>query len=101
MIDEMIADMEGSFRKGIFTEETCFRFVVDDATITITIDADRYSVEKGATAGTPDCTCKTSAEMFGKIWYDGYVPGIMDFIGGEIQTDAPLMLPRFLKAFGK
>jgi len=101
MIDAIIAEMETLFRKGVFTESASFLFFVDEVTITVIIDADSYAVEPGAATGKADCTCRTCAQMFRKIWYDGYKPGIMDFFGGEIKCDAPLMLPRFLKAFGK
>jgi hypothetical protein len=101
MIDEMIAEMGALFRQGVFSETTTFSFTLDDTTIAVTIDAESCRVERGTATGTADCTCKTSAAMFRQIWYDGYKPGIMDFLGGEIKTDAPLMLPTFLRAFGK
>jgi hypothetical protein len=101
MIDEIIAEMGHSYRKGVFTQSTCFVFFVGDATITVTIGAESYAVEKGAGGAKADCTCKTSAEMFRKIWFDGYRPGIMDFLSKEIRCDAPLLLPQFLKAFGR
>ena len=101
MVDEIIEEMGSSFRKGVFTERSSFIFYLDDVTITVIIDADSYVVEKGATVDKADCSCRTNAEMFRKIWYDGYRPGIMDFLGGEIKCDAPLMLPGFLQAFGR
>lgn len=101
MINEMIAEMGPLFRRGVFTKKTTFHFTLDDTTITVIIDAESYNVERDTTAGDADCSCKTSAEMFRKIWYDGFQPGIMDFLDGTIKTNAPLMLPQFLKAFGK
>jgi hypothetical protein len=101
MNDEIIAEMGPLFRKGVFSKKTSFFFLVDDIAVTVTIDAESYSVELGPATGKADCSCKTSGEMFRKIWYDGYRPGIMDFLGGEIKTDAPFMLPQFLAAFGK
>jgi hypothetical protein len=101
MIDEIIAEMGPIFRKGVFKKRTSFRFTVDNITRTVIIDAESYVVERETTVEKVDCSCKTSAEMFKRIWYDGYKPGIMDFLGGAIKSDAPLMLPQFLKAFGK
>lgn len=101
MIEAIIADMELSFREGVFTEQTTFFFSVDGAPITVCVDAACYSVLRGEPAGKPDCACQTGAGMFGRIWNEGYRPGIMDFLGGAIRCDAPLLLPRFLKAFGK
>jgi hypothetical protein len=101
MIGAIITEMGALFRKGVFDESTSFRFILDDTVITVTVDADSYMVERGAASAKADCSCKTSAEMFRKIWYEGYKPGIMEFLCGEIECDAPLMLPQFLKAFGK
>ena len=100
MIDSITAEMGSLFRKGVFTKKTVFRFILDDETITVTLDADSCSVEKGG-ADKADCTCRTSEAMFRKIWFDGYKPGIMDFLGGAIKSDAPLLLPQFLRVFGK
>ena len=101
MIEAIITEMESLFRKGVFAQRTSFYFSVDDTPITVIIDADSYAVERGKSAGQLDCSCKTGAQMFGQIWNDGYRPGIMDFLGGAIKCDAPLLLPQFLKAFGK
>jgi len=101
MLEAIIAEMGSLFRKGVFTEVTSFSFTLDGMAITVTIDAQSYAVEKDAAVERVDCSCRTSADMFSKIWYDGYRPGIMDFLGGAIRCDAPLMLPQFLMAFGK
>jgi hypothetical protein len=101
VFEAMIAEMQASFRKGVFKEKTTFAFIVNNATITITLDAESFTAREGSASGKVDCTCKTSEEMFRKIWFDGYRPGIMDFMGGAIKADAPLLLPQFLKAFGK
>ena len=101
MIEAIIAEMESLFRKGVFAEETSFYFSVDDTPITVIIDDRSYAVERGKTIERPDCSCKTGSQMFGQIWNEGYRPGIMDFLGGAIKCDAPLLLPQFLRAFGK
>ena len=101
MIDEIVAEMGSLFRNGVFSKKTSFRFTVDGTTITVILEAQSYTVEKQSTIAKADCSCKTSAEIFHKIWYDGYKPGLMDFFGGAIQTDQPFMLPQFLQAFGK
>jgi hypothetical protein len=101
MVEAIIADMETLFRKGVFTQRTTFYFSVDETRITVTLDADSYSVARGKTGEPADCSCKTGAQMFGQIWNEGYRPGIMDFLSGAIKCDAPLMLPQFLRAFGK
>ena len=101
MIEAIIAEMGTLFRKGVFEEKTIFYFSVGETPITVTLDAESYSVARGKTSEAVDCSCKTGVQMFGQIWNDGYRPGIMDFLGGAIKCDAPLMLPQFLRAFGK
>lgn len=101
MVDKIIADMAGSFRKGIFPNPTTFLFDVEETVITVTVGAESYAAVKGTTPEKVTCSCKTSAEMFRKIWFDGYKPGLMEFLKGDIVCNAPLMLPQFLQAFGK
>ncbi|GFO55115.1 hypothetical protein GMSM_21220 [Geomonas sp. Red276] len=101
VVDDLINQMGSLFTKGVFTRKTVFRFSMDEETFTVTVDADCYSVERGNAGGDADCSCKTSQQMFKKIWFDGYQPGIMDFLSGKIQASAPLLLPQFLQAFGK
>lgn len=100
MIETMISEMESAFCKGVFSKKTTFRFRLEDTTIVITVDGDGYQVGRGGTA-VADCDCATSAELFRKIWYEGYRPGIMDFLSGAIVCDNPLLLPQFLRAFGR
>lgn len=101
MIETLISEMEAAFRKGVFAEETAFRFRLEEHTITFVIDAQSCRVERGATQEPVHCDCKTGVEMLGKIWYDRYRPGIMDFLSGAVKCDNPLLLPQFLRAFGR
>lgn len=101
LIEAIVGEMGPLFQKGVFAESTSFRFTLEEASVTLVIDADSCVVDMDAARAAVDCSCKTTSEMFRKIWYDGYRPGIMDFFGGEIRCDAPLMLPQFLRAFGK
>jgi hypothetical protein len=101
MFEAILAEMDSLFREGVFAEKTSFYFSVDDLPITVTVDATSFTLELGKTVENPDCSCKTDAQMFSQIWNDGYRPGIMDFLDGTIKCDAPLLLPQFLKAFGK
>lgn len=101
LIEAIIEEMGPLFCKGGFTTKSSFRFTLGETSITVVIDGDCYSAERDAALTEVDCSCATSAAIFGKIWYDGYRPGIMDFLGGDIRCDNPLLLPRFLKAFGK
>lgn len=101
LVEAIIEKMGPLFCRDVFTEKTTFRFTLGSSAITVQMDADCLEVEKDAPQAAADCSCRTSAEMFRKIWYDGYQPGIMDFLSGGIVCDAPFLLPQFLRAFGK
>jgi len=93
--------VEGSYRKGIFSVPTIFYFSVDEVKKTLTLDGEGCKIEDGKTVDEADCVCKTTKEMFDRIWNEGYRPGIMDFMGGKIKSNAPQLLQQFLEAFGK
>ena len=101
MQEKIFSAMQEQYQKGVFTLQTTFYFSIDDIKKTVTLDAENCTVEDGKTVADADCICKTSAEMFSKIWNDGYRPGIMDFMGGAIKSNAPQLLQQLLSAFGK
>lgn len=101
MQDEIFKSMQENYQKGVFTVPTTFYFSVDDIKKTVTLDTDSCIIEEGKTVENADCVCKTGAAMFNRIWNEGYRPGIMDFMGGAIKSNAPQLLQQFLVAFGK
>lgn len=101
MQEEIISTLPECYRKGVFTLPTTFYFSIDDVKKTVTLDGEGCTVLDGKAVDEADCVCKTSAEMFARIWNDGYRPGIMDFMGGAIKSNAPQLLQQFLSAFGK
>ncbi len=101
MQEEIFKAMQEQYQKGVFTLPTTFYFSLDDIKKTVTLDAERCTVEDGKTVDEADCVCKTSGEMFSRIWNDGYRPGVMDFMGGAIKSNAPQLLQQLLAAFGK
>jgi putative sterol carrier protein len=101
MQEEIFRKLQGSYQKGVFNLPTTFYFSIDDIKKTLTLDGEGCTIEEGKTVEEADCVCKTSAEMFDRIWNEGYRPGIMDFMGGAIKSNAPQLLQQFLKAFGK
>ena len=101
MQEEIFKAMQEQYQKGVFTLPSTFYFSLDDIKKTVTLDAERCTVEDGKTVDEADCVCKTSGEMFSRIWNDGYRPGVMDFMGGAIKSNAPQLLQQLLAAFGK
>lgn len=100
-MEKLITEMTSTFRKNVFLEKKTFYFELENDVVTATVDAHSIQFEKGKTVADPDCNCKTSSEMLRMIWFNGYQPGILDFLGGKIKTNDPLMLQLFLQAFGK
>ncbi|MBI2355535.1 MAG: hypothetical protein HYV06_11025 [Deltaproteobacteria bacterium] len=101
MSEDLFSTLQAGYRKGVFSVPTTFYFSVDDVKKTLTLDSEGCSIQDGKAVEDADCVCKTSAEMFRRIWIDGYRPGIMDFMGGSIKSNAPQLLQQFLQAFGK
>ena len=99
--EHIFGTLAQSYRKGIFSVPTVFYFSIDEVKKTVTLDGAGCSIENGKTVEEADCICKTSAEMFNRIWNEGYRPGVMDFMAGKIKSNAPQLLQQFLQAFGK
>lgn len=101
MQESIFTSLLENYRKGSFSAPTIFYFSVDDIQKTVTLDTDGCTIQDGKTVAEADCFCKTSKEMLNRIWSEGYRPGIMDFMGGKIKSNAPHLLQQFLLAFGK
>lgn len=101
MQEDIFETLQEKFNKGVFKVPTTFCFSIDDINKTLTLDAESCLIEDGKTVEDADCVCKTSAAMFGRIWNDGYRPGIMDFMSGAIKSNAPQLLPQLLVAFSR
>lgn len=101
MQEDIFKTFQEKFKKGVFNVPTTFYFSIDDIDKTLTLDAESCLIEDGKTVEDVDCVCKTSAAMFGRIWNEGYRPGIMDFMSGAIKSNAPQLLPQLLVAFSK
>lgn len=101
MQEDIFETLQEKFNKGVFKVPTTFYFSIDDINKTLTLDAESCLIEDGKTVEDADCVCKTSAAMFGRIWNDGYRPGIMDFMSGAIKSNAPQLLPQLLVAFSR
>jgi putative sterol carrier protein len=78
-----------------------YYYSVGEVKKTVTIGPDACRVEEGKTVDSADCVCKTSEAFFLKIWNEGYMPGMKDFLSGTIRSNNPQALKDFLAAFGK
>lgn len=101
MQEDLFETFHEQYKKGVFNVPTTFYFSIDDIRKTLTLDGESCLIEDGKTVEAADCVCKTSAAMFNRIWNAGYRPGIMDFMGGAIKSNAPQLLQQLLVAFGK
>lgn len=101
MPEAIFSTLQESYQKGVFNVPTTFYFSIDDTKKTLTLDNDGCNIKDGKPEVDADCVCKTTRQMFNRIWHEGYRPGIMDFMGGSIKSNAPQLLQQFLTAFGK
>lgn len=99
-IPDVFEAMKKTYKKGAIAEDRTYYFSLDDYKYTVTFAKDKIKVEEGKTVDEADCVLKTSADMFAKMW-DGYKPGMMDFMSGKIKTNNPTFLQDFAGAFEK
>ncbi|MFB6264312.1 MAG: AMP-binding protein [Bradymonadaceae bacterium] len=73
---------------------------VDDHKWSIRVDEGSCRVAQGKPEnGLADCVVKTSPDMFRKIVEEGYVPGVEEFMSGDIKTNDPDLLRDFRELF--
>lgn len=101
MIDGIFAEIANRYKKGSFKEKTVFYFAIDDVKKTLTFLPESCTVESGKTVENADCFCKTNQELFLRIIQNGYQPGMKDFMSGQIKSNAPFLLQKFMGAFQK
>lgn len=101
MLKEIFESMPEAFISGIIPKTITYYMSIDDVKRTVIIDSVECTVEDGKTVDNADCVCKTSEEFFLKIWNDGYMPGMSDFLSGKIKSNNPAGLRDLLKVFGK
>jgi hypothetical protein len=83
-------------------KEYSFYFVIDeDKKFTIFAKANCLEVEEGKKIENADCVCKMTSELFEKVWYENYKPGMKEIFSGTLKTNNPEALQKFLKACGK
>jgi putative sterol carrier protein len=99
-VPEIFEGMKKHYKKGSMTEDRSYYFSLDDFKYTVKFEKDKIIVEEGKTVEEADCVLKTSADMFVKIW-EGYKPGMMDFMSGKIKSNDPTKLQDFGNAFEK
>jgi len=101
MVEDIFVTLPELYRSGAFNSPVTFYFSVGEIRRTLILDRERCRIENGKTVEEADCVCKTSEDMFNRIWNNNYRPGVMDFMGGAIKSNAPQLLQQFLHAFGK
>jgi hypothetical protein len=83
-------------------KEYTFYFVFDDdKKYTIFAKNDGLTVEEGKKVEDANCVCKMTSELFEKVWYENYKPGMKEIFSGTLKTNNPEASQKFLKACGK
>jgi putative sterol carrier protein len=99
MVEEIFAQLPGLYRADSIKTRTSYYFSLDDVKKTIVLTPEDCTVTDGRLEA--DCVCKTSSQLFLKIWNEGYRPGMKDFLSGAIKSNNPGALRSFLLSFGK
>lgn len=101
MIDTAFEQMCESFQPGKVDTTLSYYFSIDEQKKSVYIGPQECRVEEGKTTEEADCVCKTSADLFLRIWNQDYRPGLGDFLSGKIRSNNPDALKTFLGAFDK
>jgi putative sterol carrier protein len=98
-INEAFKKLGDVFKKGVFEKETTYYFHIGETQKTVTVSSESFKVEDGKKTENADCFCKMPDEFFNRIWDEGYVPQLKDFMTGEIKSNNPILLKSFFEAF--
>lgn len=101
MIESIFTSMPAAFRAGTVTAPLSYYFSVEAVKKTVYLTPDACRVVDGKDCDNADCVCKLDGTMLARIWNDGYLPGMKDFLGGAIKSNDPAKLKLFLAAFGR
>jgi len=101
MIKKLFADLKENYRPGQINTAVSYYFSVDDLRWTVVLAPDNCRVEEGKTIEPADCVCKIGGKLLLEIWYNGYRPGVKDFLAGAIRSNNPTALKSFLEVYGK
>jgi len=101
MLEKIFAEMASEYKSGVFESQQTYYFSLAETKKTVVCTSSDCQVSSGRTVQSADCVCKTSPEVFIKIWNDGYRPGMKDFLSGAIKSNNPGALQLFLQGFGK
>jgi len=96
MIERVFAELPENFAAGAIDKPLTIYFSVEEIKKTVHLTAERCQVENGKTTDQADCVCKISGEMLLRIWEEGYRPGVGDFLSGQIRSNNPAILQKFL-----
>jgi putative sterol carrier protein len=101
MVEEIFNNLSETFDASSVKVSTNYYFSLEDIKKTVFLDPQGCIVKNGKAVAEADCVCKTSKELFLKIWNEGYRPGMKDFLSGAIKSNNPGALKDFLVCFGK
>ncbi len=101
MINAIFAELPKLFKAESIEAAVTYYFSLGETKKTVILSPTAVNVADGKTVANADCVCKTSPELFLKIWDEGYRPGLKDFLSGVIKSNNPDKLKSFLRAFGK
>ena len=99
----LFEDLEKRFVPGKIKDPVSFYFTLGsdvESKWTVKVSPTACSVEmKKPENGVADCVLKTSPDIFTRIVREGFMPGIPEFISGQIKSNDVSLLETFVKAF--
>ena len=87
-------------KKNVAAERSYYFSLGEDEKWTVRITKEKCTVEKGKN-DEADCFFKGPAELFLEVWNGRHQLGAMDFLGGKVKSNNPMLLKDFVKAFQK
>ncbi len=97
----IFSELPNAYRAGVAPGPVSYYFSINEIKRTVFLTQTGCEVLEGKQTDNADCVCKMEEDLFLKIWHEGYLPGLKDFLTGAIKSNNPEALKTFLAVFGK
>lgn len=99
--ENVFAKLDGNYVPGVIGKATTYYFSIGEVKKTVTMTPTSCKVADGKASESADCVCKMDADLFYRVWFEGYEPGVRDFLAGTIRSNDIVALRKFMQACGK
>lgn len=91
-VKRIFDEMPKRYVAGKVTKTTIYYFSIGDFKATVTLDAEKCTVEEDKKVDNADIVLKTTPALFEKMVLKGKMPGPIDIARGKIKTNDPMGL---------